>query len=159
MKSRTMKNVILAILLQGLFVTSVFAETAEQAVAKAYQNWCSTIAKSKGNPSEMVGFYAPDAILLPTLSPDILFNKEGGGKNEYFTVFTGKKDIKCIPVKLITRMYGDVGVNSGLYDFTFVDAEGKPQEVAARFTFVYEKKDHRWLIVNHHSSILPAASH
>jgi uncharacterized protein (TIGR02246 family) len=157
MKAKLVKNVIVAIVLQGLLVTSVFAGTAEKAVAKAYENWCSSIAAAKGRASEIVKFYAPDAILLPTLSADILFNKEGGGKNEYFTSFTGKKDIKCVPVKLITRLYGDIGVNAGFYNFTFIDEDGKPQDVAARFTFVYEKKDGHWLIVSHHSSLVPAA--
>lgn len=33
--------------------------------------------------------------------------------------------------------------------------DGVQQQVAARYTFVYEWIDGQWLIVNHHSSTLP----
>jgi hypothetical protein len=32
------------------------------------------------------------------------------------------------------------------------------QQVPARYTFVYQRIDGAWLIVNHHSSVLPEGS-
>jgi len=132
------------------------ANPAKQEIQKAYYNWCSSVAKAKGNAQEMVQYYAPDAILLPTLSPEILLNSNGG-LDPYFRQFTSHKNIKCTTEKLITRFYGDlVAVNVGLYSFSFIQKNGKPQTLLARFTFVYEKHNNHWFIVSHHSSLRPA---
>ncbi|MCT8368189.1 nuclear transport factor 2 family protein, partial [Xanthomonas citri] len=32
---------------------------------------------------------------------------------------------------------------------------GNKSSVQARYTFVYEKRDGKWLIINHHSSAMP----
>jgi hypothetical protein len=45
-------------------------------------------------------------------------------------------------------------VDSGTYRFTLMK-DGVIDHVDARFTFVYEKIDGTWLIVNHHSSAMP----
>ena len=145
------------VLLQACLVTAVYADTAVNAVANAYENWCHAIGTAKGQASKVVKYYAPNAILLPTLAPDILFNRPGGGKNEYFNTLTSKKDIRCIPQKLITRLYGDMAINSGFYRFSYTDDSGHQKNIPARFTFVYQKVDGDWLIVNHHSSVVPKA--
>ncbi len=143
-----------------LFLTLVFSNLAlaeassEKEVQQAYYNWCSSIEKAKGKAEEMVQYYAPDAILLPTLSSDILINKHQG-LNAYFTQLTSYKNIKCETQRLITRFYGDfVAVNAGFYSFSFLNA-GKPKKLLSRFTFVYEKYNSQWLIVSHHSSVKP----
>jgi hypothetical protein len=157
MKLRLFRNVIFAIVLQGLFAASAFASTAEHAVQKAYENWCNAISTAHGDSHEIVKYYASDAILLPTLSPDILFNRDGGGKHEYFVGLTSKPDIRCIPERLITRLYGHMAINSGFYRFSYTDESGHEKSIPARFTFVYEKIGNRWMIVNHHSSVVPVA--
>lgn len=54
-----------------------------------------------------------------------------------------------------TRAPGaDAVVLSGLYDFA-VTADGRPDTVQARMTFVFERRDGRWTIVEHHSSRKP----
>jgi len=106
---QTFQTLIWLVLLQCIFTSTVYADadSDSKGVVQAYQNWCAAIAEAKGNPATVVKFYAPNAILLPTLSSEILFNKKDGGKNEYFTELTGKHDIRCVPGKLITRMYGN----------------------------------------------------
>jgi hypothetical protein len=47
-----------------------------------------------------------------------------------------------------------MAIDSGLYNFFFV-REGKALLVPARYTFVYRKRDGKWLIVEHHSSRVP----
>ena len=46
---------------------------------------------------------------------------------------------------------GAIAVNSGTYTFTVADGS----IVKARYTFVYEKVNGVWSIVEHHSSELP----
>jgi len=51
------------------------------------------------------------------------------------------------------RLYGDAGVNSGLYTMRRVAADGKVVVTSARFTMTYVRRDGRWLIVDQHSSL------
>jgi len=46
-------------------------------------------------------------------------------------------------------------VISGLYTFSF-EEDGKMVSIPARFSFVYEKENGKWLIVEHHSSKVPS---
>ena len=123
---------------------------ANKEIEDAYQNWCHTIGVAKGKPTVIVKYYAPEAILLSTLSPQILFNRDNG-LNAYFKRFTAHQNIQCTTNKLITEVYGDLAINSGLYT-----DHNKNQVVPARFTFVYKKLGSTWMIINHHSSKIPA---
>lgn len=128
--------------------------SAAPAVAAAYQAWCSAIGTAKGDASVMVKFYAPDAILMPTLSSKILVNKDGG-LNDYFAMLTSYSNIQCTTNELITHVHGDIASNSGLYTFSYVDKNGQKQTIPARFTFIYKKINDQWLIIKHHSSKSP----
>jgi uncharacterized protein (TIGR02246 family) len=144
-------------ILLGLLViftnSAVANNNAKNEVKKSYEAWCSAIGTARGDASKIVKFYAPKALLLPTLSPKILVNADGG-LNAYFVKLTSLPNIKCSTDRLITNMYGTVAINSGLYTFTFTDSHHATKSLAARFTFVYEKTGDQWLIVNHHSSEL-----
>ena len=49
----------------------------------------------------------------------------------------------------------DAAIDTGLYQFTLTNRNGSRSVVNARYTFVYERRGGRWLIVNHHSSAVP----
>ena len=53
------------------------------------------------------------------------------------------------------RVYGDTATDSGTYNF-FEMRDGKAVLTPARYTLVYQKRGGRWLIVEHHSSPVPA---
>lgn len=147
----------LLILAFCLFSTTSIADekTLKTEVADAYQAWCAAIATAKGDPSKIVKFYAPNAILMPTLSAKVLINHDGG-LNDYFTHLTSYPNIQCKTDKLITQLHGNTAINSGLYTFSYTDKKGDLKEtIPARFTFVYKKYEGQWLIVKHHSSMLP----
>jgi uncharacterized protein (TIGR02246 family) len=149
-----MKKLLLCLLL--LFSSASFAmeNPVKTDVENAYHAWCAAIATAKGKPDVVVKFYAPDAILLPTLSPEILVNRQGG-LDAYFAGLTSNQNTKCTPGKLITRLYGDIAINTGLYTFSYVDKKGQNQVIPARFTFIYKKQDNGWQIIEQHSSKLP----
>ena len=54
------------------------------------------------------------------------------------------------------RVLGNVAVNTGYYTFTAM-RNGQPDPRPARFSFTYRRRDGKWLIVDHHSSSVPAA--
>jgi hypothetical protein len=122
-------------------------------IEQSYYAWCQNIGTAKGDASKIVKFYAPGAILLPTVSSKILVNKHGG-LDSYFHKLTSYPDIQCHPQKLITNIHKGLAFNSGFYSFSFVK-DGKAQTLPARFSFVYKKHGNQWLIIKHHSSTLP----
>lgn len=52
---------------------------------------------------------------------------------------------------------GDVVLSAGHSTATFTDRQGQTQRVAGRFSFAARRIDGKWLIVEHHSSAMPAA--
>lgn len=153
------KHPIRCLILLGLLVTCTisFAKTdnIENGVENTYQNWCDAVGLSKGNPDNMVKFYAPDAVLVPTLSPKILINRKHG-LDDYFTAFTSKKNIQCKTNKIMIQSFGDIAISNGLYTFTYINKNGNQETLPARFTFVYKKYGDSWLVVSHHSSLVPS---
>jgi uncharacterized protein (TIGR02246 family) len=109
-------------------------------------------ALQTGDPDSVVACYAPDAILLPTVSSKVRHNNEE--IRDYFVHFLTKKPHGRI-IEQNIRTHDNIAINSGLYTFSLTE-DGVRADVAARFTFVYQKYDDGWLIIEHHSSILPA---
>jgi hypothetical protein len=146
-------------------------EQAERAqIKQAYTDWVKAVETAKGNATQVAALYAPNAILLPTLSPEIkiklsndtsqeLYDFTQADIREYFIAFTKLKDIQATTEQLYTQIFNDVAINTGLYTFEYLDEQGNKIDVPARFTFVYEKIGDKWLIINHHSSYLPEAAH
>jgi uncharacterized protein (TIGR02246 family) len=124
------------------------------AVANAYRAWLDAVGKAHGNPAPMLKFYAPEAILVATYSPVLLHNSRGELAG-YFKKFTALPNLQGTTQDLQTRVYGDWAINTGLYTFTFNTPDGADAVVPARFTYVYRKVDGQWLIVDHHSSLVP----
>jgi len=144
-----------SMLLLWIVVTSAFAETADtQQIHKVYDQWTQAMEVAKGNPQPVVDLYAPKAILLATLAPQPLTNRQE--LNQYFEKLTAYKNMKVETKKIITQIYPNFAINSGVYVFHFIDKNNKPVALEARFSFVYYKIQGHWLIINHHSSVLPA---
>ena len=100
---------------------------------------------------KVVANYANDAILLPTMSSKIRHNHEE--IKDYFKHFLKLKAVEHVDEENI-RVYGDIAVNSGRYTFNILK-NGKSEQIKARFTFVYRRAGGKWLIIEHHSSVLP----
>ncbi|MDH3358524.1 MAG: SgcJ/EcaC family oxidoreductase [Desulfobacteraceae bacterium] len=108
-------------------------------------------ALQTGDPDNVVACYAENAILLPTVSAKVRHNHDE--IRDYFVHFLAKKPNGRITEQNI-RIYDNIAINSGLYTFSLMGDDGHT-DVAARFTFVYRKYEDGWLIIEHHSSILP----
>ena len=54
------------------------------------------------------------------------------------------------------RVYGNAAVNTGYYTFSYAK-DGEVKTLPARYSFTFINNGKRWLIVDHHSSAMPAA--
>jgi len=104
--------------------------------------------------SKLAALYDTDAVLWGTMSQAIISTP--GGIQQYFerACMTNPKSTVELGQQLV-RVYGDTAVSSGTYAFT-VFSGGQARVVPARFSMTYRRNGDRWLIVNHHSSAMPA---
>jgi len=115
-------------------------------VLALFDKWNNAL--QTGDPEQVAKLYADDGILLPTVSNKVRHNHAEIA--DYFVHFLQKKPEGVIDEANI-REFGDIVINSGIYTFTF----GGQESVQGRFTFVYRKIDDEWLIIEHHSSVMP----
>jgi len=149
----------LTVLLASLVIVAspliTYAGPKEE-VAAATQAWIE--AMTSRDPERVVALYDPEAVLWGTQSPTL--RDTPATIADYFNALrTVPPDYKAVLGEQRIRVYGDLAINSGTYTFfgPARDAEGKPASRPARFSFVYRHRDGRWLIVDHHSSAVPAA--
>lgn len=75
---------------------------------------------------------------------------------EYFvTAFKALPGLKVSFGQQLIRVYGDTAVNTGYYTFSYV-RDGETKTLPARYSFTFVKDGGRWMIVDHHSSAVPA---
>lgn len=155
-----MKRVTLActLALLGLSSLQAHANTPQQApqqchsasaaeLLKLFDQWNAGLLS--GDPAQVAALYREDAVLLPTVSATPRLTPEA--RLDYFQKFlrdrpTGKLDTHEV------QSGCNEATAAGLYTFDFA-ATG--QRVAARYTFTYRFDGERWLISQHHSSMLP----
>jgi uncharacterized protein (TIGR02246 family) len=129
--------------------TPAHADTTTDVVA-ATQSWIN--AFNRKNAKDIVALYAPDAVFFGTSSPVLRDKPElvwdyfkGVGDLGDFSIAMGEHRV---------QVFGEMAINTGYYTRT-TTVDGKPVQNPARFTFVYQKRGGRWMIVEHHSSALP----
>jgi uncharacterized protein (TIGR02246 family) len=112
-------------------------------------------AANSHNPERVVALYDPEAVSWGTGSPTL--RDSPASVREYFfkTLPTFPPEFKVLLGKQRIRVFGDIAINTGTYSFSNV-RDGKLTNRPARFSFVYRNRDGRWLIVDHHSSAVPA---
>ncbi|MFI6155177.1 SgcJ/EcaC family oxidoreductase [Kitasatospora sp. NPDC051170] len=167
--SRTRTRVVLAtaavVAAVGTFTAGVGAAQAgddrsrkgrpsEREIAALFDQW--NAALQSGDAEEVADRYAPDAVLLPTASPVIRTDR--AGIVDYFEHFQQKKPRGEKVRSVIHVLDADSAVDAGLYRFYLTDPKtGVTKPVEARYSYEYEKRGGKWLIINHHSSVIPAA--
>ena len=120
-------------------------------VAALFDRWNNTLATK--NPDAVVGNYAADAILLPTVEHGPLVGP--AAIRGYFVSFLKKSPHGAIDRRIV-HIGCNVAYDVGTYTFT-LDGEqpGSHSTVHARYTFIYAPSHGKWLIVHHHSSAMP----
>lgn len=118
----------------------------EKTITALFDRWNDALKTL--DPAKVAANYAPDAVLLPTVSN--MPRSTPAEINDYFVKF-----LKIQPQGVIDTRFVKIGCNVaqdvGTYTFTFKDGS----KVSARYTYVYTFSDGEWLISNHHSSAMP----
>jgi uncharacterized protein (TIGR02246 family) len=126
------------------------AKPTDDQVKALFNDWNAALAT--GDPQKVADRYAPNAVLLPTVSNNVRSSR--AEIVDYFEHFLKNKPSGTILESHIAVLNADDAIDAGTYRFALTQ-DGKPTTVDARYTFVYEKIDGKWLIVNHHSSAMP----
>ena len=114
-------------------------------ITTLFDKWNEAL-KSK-NPKEVVSLYAPDGILLPTLSNRVRHNHKE--IEDYFIHFLAKGPVGSI-IESNVRVFNDLAINSE-YTHLLLTMDHRQK----LDTFVYRQVEYSWKIVEHHSSLLP----
>jgi uncharacterized protein (TIGR02246 family) len=121
-------------------------------VAAAAAAWATALGED--DPDKVLPFYSDDAVLWGTLSPTVRADR--AALKDYFVgAFKVLPGLKVAFGQQLIRVYGDTAVNTGYYTFSYAK-DGETKSLPARYSFTYAKKSDRWLIVDHHSSAMPA---
>lgn len=115
-------------------------------VAGLFDRWNKSLRT--GNPKKVAANYAPDAVLLPTLSKQVRYTQKQ--REDYFQGFLKKKPVGHIDSRTV-RIGCNVAMDTGTYTFAYGDGS----KANARYTFTYAWNGKDWLISSHHSSAMP----
>ena len=122
-------------------------------IRAAYEEWIDVLEAAPNCEGEAVAdLYAPNAVLLATFTDYV---KGAAQISKYFDNLTCYDDLRVETNRITTMRKGNLGYATGLYTFSYGNADGTRTQVPARFTFVFDKSGNNWRIVNHHSSVTP----
>lgn len=123
----------------------------KQEIIQRIEEWGKAV--ESGDERKVMAFYEPGAVLWGTLSRTRLTGRES--IITYFEMFCHLKNIRAHDFVHFVRQEGGIAVDSGSYVFSWQDGEGNVS-VPARFTFVMQLIEGRWMITEHHSSLFPS---
>ena len=128
-------------------------QTAKQEIAATTQAWIDGMTRH--DMEAVLALYDPEAVLWGTRSPTLRDNP--AAVRQYFEILRKvPPSYKAVLGEQRIRVYGDIALDTGTYTFSEI-RDGKEVVRPARFSFVYRHRGGRWLIVDHHSSAVPAA--
>jgi len=147
-----LSTVAIVFVLSWLIPSGALAGPKED-VQAATMKWAQTLGQN--DPDTIVLLYATDAALWGTLSPTLRSNR--AGLRDYFVgAFKVLPSLKVNFGEQLIRIYRDTAVNTGYYTFSYMK-DGEPKTLPARYSFTFVKDGGNWMIVDHHSSAMPAA--
>ena len=122
-------------------------------VATAASKWEAVFAEN--NSDSILALYSKEGVLWGTLSPTV--RADPPGLRAYFV--SAFQALPKATVKFgdqLIRVYGNTAVNTGYYTFSYTK-DGETKSIPARYSFTYVKEGENWMIVDHHSSAMPAS--
>jgi len=153
MRFRRLASALLFGLAGSLFLTASLASAGpKEDVAAATMQWAQTLGQN--DPDTVVLLYATEGVLWGTLSPTVRADR--AALRDYFvTAFKVLPSLKVTFGEQWIRVYGSTVVNTGSYTFSY-RKDGETKTLPARYSFTFVKEGEHWMIVDHHSSTMPA---
>jgi uncharacterized protein (TIGR02246 family) len=148
-------SALLLVLAASLFTapSGAWAGPKEE-IAAATMKWANTLGQN--NPDSVLALYAADGVLWGTLSPTVRADR--AALRDYFVAaFKVLPGLKVTFGEQLIRVYGNTGVNTGYYTFSY-SKDGEARTLPARYSFTFVKQGENWMIVDHHSSAMPASA-
>ena len=146
-----MKTLMMVVALLVLVTPSTLLAGSKEDVGAATQVWIDGM--NSHNANQVAALYSADAVLWGTRSSTL--RDTPIAIQDYFKLLdTVPLSYKVVLGEQRIRIYGDIAINTGTYTFS-EDRDGKPFIRPARFSLVYRNHGGRWLIVDHHSSVVP----
>jgi uncharacterized protein (TIGR02246 family) len=134
-----------------LAVPPLARATPKDDVGAATRAWID--AMTSHDAGRVMALYDADAVLWGTRSPTL--RDSPSTVRDYFKILaTVPPSYKAVLGEQRIRVYGDMAINTGTYTFSEL-RDGQEVVRPARFSFVYRLHDGHWLIVDHHSSVIP----
>ena len=143
---------VLVLALVSLMAPVVTLAAPQDDVTAAMRAWAE--AYNSRDPQKIQALYAPDAVFWGTSSPTLRDTPVLIG--EYFKNSPSQPNARVELGDFKVRVWGDTAASTGSYTFTDM-RDGQTVRRPARFSFVFHKQNGRWMIVDHHSSSVPAA--
>lgn len=135
--------------------TTPTQENPQEIAKENFNRWNNALKSS--NPKKVAELYMEECLFLPTRSGE--FVKDNEGAKEYFEGFLKNNPEGTITDERSQFLGPDSLLHTGMYTFSLQNGEGERKDVAARFTFVWQRdSDGKWKILHHHSSVLPVLS-
>jgi uncharacterized protein (TIGR02246 family) len=133
-------------------IASVATAGPREDVAAATMKWAETLAQN--DPDKVVLLYAPDAVLWGTLSPTMRTGR--AALRDYFvTAFKILPKLQVTFGEHLIRVYDNTAVNTGYYTLSYIEGD-ETKTLPARYSFTFVREGENWMIVDHHSSAMPA---
>jgi len=143
---------VLVLALVSLMAPVVTLAAPQDDVTAAMRAWAE--AYNSRDPQKIQALYAPDAVFWGTSSPTLRDTPALIG--EYFKNSPSQPNARVELGDFKVRVWGDTAASTGSYTFTDM-RDGQTVRRPARFSFVFHKQNGRWMIVDHHSSSVPAS--
>jgi uncharacterized protein (TIGR02246 family) len=149
---RRLTSTLPFVLVGSLLATAAVAQPGpKEEVAAATLTWGQTLGRN--DPDEVVLLYATDGVLWGTLSPTVRADR--AALRDYFvTAFKVLPSLEVTFGEQLIRVYGSTAVNTGSYTFSYLK-DGQTMTLPARYSFTFVKEGEKWIIVDHHSSVMP----
>ncbi len=148
-----MRRVLIALILTTTALSiGLTAAGPQDDVMAATRAWAA--AYDSRDPQKILALYAPDAVFWGTSSPTL--RDTPALIAEYFKNSPSQPNARVELGDFKVRVWGDTAASTGSYTFTD-QRDGQTVRRPARFSFVFHKQNDRWMIVDHHSSSVPAA--
>ena len=127
--------------------------SAHEQIAAATSAWVE--AFNKRDTGRLTQMYDPEAVIWGTDAQRLASGSAAIA--EYFKNLAApqRSAVTAAIGEQRIRVYGDTAIDTGTYTF-WVTRDGKQEPVPARYSIVYRNRDGKWLIVDHHSSRVPA---